>query len=274
LKKQDEIAKLIRGNRRDADNFINQIYDAISYRPSLNQIAYTLQKIPQEKRTIHTVVIALEGKSRSSEDIADKSPAHTEEHKEISSRSAVVPKIKLNEKKRKDDWLEFAKILQSNHISYIYHFTDSRNIPSIKQHGGLYSWYYCEMNGIEIPCPGGGDLSRQLDIYKGLQDYVRLSFNPNPPMLYVATHILTRVILVVDPSVIYWETTMFSDVNATDNLASVGDDLLSFQKISFDIATRNYWNDEMEKKWRQAEVLVKTHIPLSCITIPGFTHGY
>ena len=59
----------------------------------------------------------------------------------------------------------------------MYHFTDRANIPSIKKHGGPYSWYTCEQKSIEIKMPGGNQLSRDLDLRYNLHDYVRLSFN-------------------------------------------------------------------------------------------------
>ncbi|MCS2764970.1 hypothetical protein NXV33_06415 [Bacteroides thetaiotaomicron] len=39
------------------------------------------------------------------------------------------------------------------------------------------SWSYCEKHKIDIPNPGGGNLSRNLDEMRNLQDYVRLSLH-------------------------------------------------------------------------------------------------
>ena len=85
---------------------------------------------------------------------------------------------------RKENWDDFYQVLVSNSIRYLYHFTDIRNIPSIKRHGGLFSWYYCKNNNISIPCQGGDYDSRELDKKYGLQDYVRLSFCDDHPMAY------------------------------------------------------------------------------------------
>ena len=101
----------------------------------------------------------------------------------------------------------------------LYHFTDRRNIPSIKRHGGLLSWSYCEKHKIDIPNPGGGNLSRKLDEMRNLQDYVRLSFTTEHPMMYVAMkdeRISNPVILRIDPSVVYLQHTMYADMNATN----------------------------------------------------------
>ncbi len=289
MKKQDEIAQLINGSRKEADTFISQINHALPERASFSEIAHALRKLSPEKRTPENVIAALGGQPKGSEHEASKRPiearhekskggegeaskpqTHLEGDTRVSVRAATVPKADAHKPKLKTNWREFQAILKANHITCLYHFTDSRNIPSIIEYGGLYSWQYCESNGIAIPCAGGNLLSRRLDVRYSLQDYVRLNFNPNPPMLYVAEHIQNPVILEVDPSVIYWATTKFSDINATDNMASIGDGLDDFQRIRFNVATNHNWKDEMEKKWRQAEVMVKTNIPLSYMKIPQF----
>jgi len=115
----------------------------------------------------------------------------------------------------KRDWADFEKILKQYRIQYLYHFTDAANIPSIIQHGGLYSWWSCQQKGIAIPKPGANDLSRKLDHNKNLHDYVRLSFNDNHPMIARAKHegrIENLVMLKINSEVIYWESTLFSDL--------------------------------------------------------------
>ncbi len=168
----------------------------------------------------------------------------------------------------KENWRAFREILSRNHIDGLYHFTDSRNVASIKKHGGLYSWWQCERRGIKVTEPGGSQLSRRLDRSKGLQDYVRLSFNYSQPMMHLALRderIHGPAILVVDPSVVYLEPTLFSDVNATDRRACVGGDLGSFERVRFRVATDQYWSGYEEKNFFQAEVLVKSHISLDMI---------
>ena len=170
----------------------------------------------------------------------------------------------------KPNWRDFQKILNQNYITTLYHFTDMSNINSIHNNGGLYSWFYMENKGIQIPTPGGNQFSRQLDRQKGLQDYVRLSFNTHQPMMYIAKkdhRIKDPRILKIDPQVIYWNTTNFSNLNAADNNAEVGNNISNFKNIRFTIAKQNkYYEDEIERKLVQAEVLVKTHIPIEFIT--------
>ena len=75
------------------------------------------------------------------------------------------------------------------------------------------SWSYCEKHKIDIPNPGGGNLSRNLDEMRNLQDYVRLSFTTEHPMMYVAMkdgRISNPVILRIDPSVVYLQHKIYS----------------------------------------------------------------
>lgn len=168
----------------------------------------------------------------------------------------------------RSNWKSFQQTIHKNNITELYHFTDKSNIESIRANGGLFSWKYMSGKKIRIPKPGGDGFSRQLDIRKSLQDYVRLSFNTNHPMMYVAQRdgrINDPIILEIDPKVVYWVSTKFSNINAADNLAQIGVGFSDFENINFEIASSNNWIDQTQKKLFQAEVLVKTHIPLSLI---------
>jgi len=170
----------------------------------------------------------------------------------------------------KENWGEFRKVIIENGIKNLYHFTDYENLASIKEHGGLYSWGYCELNNIDISQPGGNELSRDLDQRYQLENYVRLSFQQFPPLLYTFKkngRIKNPISFIVDPSVIYWENTKFSDENATANDAIIGGDLLTFNAIQFEKAMRsyNYIQDGIDLRFFQAEVLVEEHIPIKYI---------
>lgn len=173
----------------------------------------------------------------------------------------------------KPNWKEYEYVCNQHRITKLFHFTDRSNIDSIKRYGGLFSWWYCETHGITIAHPGNNLLSKELDSRRGLKDYVRLGFNPNLPMMHVALNegrIIDPVILEIDPRVIYWKDTLYSQINATDSNANIGDNINCFKQINFKVATApNWYFDESLKKPFQAEVLVKTHIPLEFIRIPG-----
>jgi len=169
----------------------------------------------------------------------------------------------------KQDWQLFRDLINKYNIEYLYHFTDSANIPLIKQKRGLLSWWYCDKNGINIPCPGGNDLSRRLDTIKKLENYIHLCFNNNQPMCYKALQegrLKDPIFLKIDPEVIYWKETKFSNINATDSFSIIGESFEDFNNIDFDIALNNRWCSEEEKKKHQAEVMVQQYIPLRYIT--------
>ncbi len=136
----------------------------------------------------------------------------------------------------KDNYQQYQQIIEEKGITYLYHFTDRDNLKSIIENGGLYSWADCEAKNIHIAKPGGDDLSRSLDRRDGLQNFVRVSFTQNHPMMYIAINqdrISNPVILKISPEVIYWQNNKFSDRNATRNGANVGGQLDDFKKIHF-----------------------------------------
>ncbi|MGN6180679.1 MAG: DarT ssDNA thymidine ADP-ribosyltransferase family protein [Mucilaginibacter sp.] len=172
---------------------------------------------------------------------------------------------------KKRNWEEFAKILSDNSISKLYHFTDKSNLQSIRQNGGLYSWSYCDANNIKIIRPGGDMDSRVLDRRYNLHDYVRLSLTRSHPMMYVAQkdgRIPEPIVIEVDLGVAFFEKTKFSDMNATKTGHTTGSDISNLRKIRFDIVKKSNHFDlsDEDKKFYQAEVLVKTWIPINMLS--------
>jgi hypothetical protein len=90
-------------------------------------------------------------------------------------------------------------------IRGLYHFTDTRNLVSIKKAGYLYST--AKLNEKEIISfhPGGNDGSLKADRAVGMDQYVHLCFNKKHPMEYIARsegRIVNTAWLSVDRSVI------------------------------------------------------------------------
>lgn len=194
--------------------------------------------------------------------------------------SFIIPapdfhRIPPNDVRLKPQWESFRIVVNRHKIKWLYHFTDQANLQSIIRHGGLYSWHRCESLGIKIARPGGDSFSRTLDKAKGLEDHVRLSLSSNPPMLKSALasgRIVNPVILKVCPTVIYWRSTLFSDVNAAAGYAKIGRSFDVFLDIRFETAMGSGSVTGMDYRWRQAEVLVEGHVPLELIKIPH-SHG-
>lgn len=168
----------------------------------------------------------------------------------------------------KSDYKSYQIIINKHKINCLYHFTDRQNLQSIRSNSGLYSWYTCNQRGIKIPAQGGSELSKNLDQRHGLQDYVRLCFNKNHPMFYVARRdgrLKSPYFLEILTDVIYWQDTLFSNENAASNTVIIGGSINHFNNINFIKAKTGIWQNEIEKKQIQAEVLVKTHIPIQFI---------
>lgn len=161
------------------------------------------------------------------------------------------------------------RAFESNNVRALFHVTDRSNLDSIHLHGGLYSWAGCETQGIVIAKPGGDAQSRQSDRRKGLEHFVRLSLNANQPQVYVwnrTGRLPSPVILEIDPVVATWHDTQYSNENAVAWGAIVGGAIREFRSIRLDVATAARWNGNEEKRWYQAEVLVRDHIPIAMIT--------
>ena len=173
---------------------------------------------------------------------------------------------------KKSNWQEFKAVMDEHRIIKLYHFTDRDNLESIIKNGGLYSWMDCDRKGIKINKPGGSLESRQWDSSRKLEDYVRVSFTTQHPMMYVAMRdgrISNPVILEIDPEVIYWKDTCYSNMNATIHRIkpNIGDSLSDFKQIHFQSVKvyKHFDLPEEEQPYFQAEVLVKNFIPLEYI---------
>jgi hypothetical protein len=208
--------------------------------------------------------------------IKEKRALQLQEARDRQQRLEAIRKQKAEQKKLqllyssyKDNWREFQKILQEKNITKLYHFTDRANLQSIKQNGGLLSWAYCKQNNIAIPRPGGSELSWVLDRQKGLQNYVRLSFVADHPMLYVAQNdgrIVNPVILEISTDVIFKKETKFATRNAAKSGVMANGTIEKFNAIKFSVLRSRYFDlDENEKPFYQAEVLVWEKVPLDKI---------
>ena len=162
---------------------------------------------------------------------------------------------------------EIAEYLRENNIEYLYHFTDRRNLASIIKNKGLFSWKYCEENKILIPVPGGDGLSRKLDTRFNLEDYVRLSFCEDHPMVYrLKSSGCDLVLLKIKLDAAWSKDTLFSDMNAAASLHHHGpnyDDLLRVDMRA--VKRRRIFRDDPDFPKHQAEVMVKTFIPIEYI---------
>ena len=71
-------------------------------------------------------------------------------------------------------------------ITTLYHFTDRRNLPKIRELKGLYSLAKLKEMQVAIPNPGGNEWSHEADQKKGMDRYIHLCLRDNHPMEHVA----------------------------------------------------------------------------------------
>ncbi len=71
-------------------------------------------------------------------------------------------------------------------ITWLHHFTDTRNIPSIRKVGGLYSRHHLKGMGLEKFHPGGNQWSLDADEMVGMDKYVHLCLRTNHAMEHIA----------------------------------------------------------------------------------------
>lgn len=198
--------------------------------------------------------------AREAEERRQREEARRKEQEERDRIYRVTHNLKTNH-------IAIRNHLSANNIRYLYHFTDRRNLDSIRRNGGLYSWQYCDTHNIEIPYAGGDSTSRSLDCRYDLEDYVRLSFCDDHPMTYrLSQNGYDLVLLKIKVEVAELETTLFSDMNATDNNCRYGSTLADLQRVDLNATQQHYLRntDPLFKK-HQAEVLVRTFIPIDKI---------
>ncbi|QQS30754.1 MAG: DUF4433 domain-containing protein [Sphingobacteriales bacterium] len=223
------------------------------------------QKEAERKRSAEEDKREEERKRREQVDITRKQQEGDKKKKEEDKKQALQRLLD-----KKSDWQDFAKVLKNNGITTLYHFTDRVNISSIKETGGLYSWNYLDRENIDVARPGSGAEARWAARQFGLSDFISLSFVSDPPMKHVALkegRISNPVTLKISTEVCYFIHTNFSTMNAADNRSRKGSTIADLRQCRFDLFNRHYSALQGdEKKYYQAEVLVKTWIPIQFIT--------
>jgi hypothetical protein len=158
-------------------------------------------------------------------------------------------------------------------IHTLYHFTDRRNLPFIRENGGLHPLSVLENAGIEIPAPGSDEGSRYVDRQRDLHKYVHRCFKNNHPMEHVARQqgrIGDTIFLQIHPSVLEWEGVLFCPMMANSNNATFHSMEEARGMIDFEVLySYTNWKDPSVQDRLQAaekyEILVPGAIPLDLI---------
>jgi len=173
--------------------------------------------------------------------------------------------------------MSIQETLENFGITSIYHFTDEANLKTIEKYG-LQSLKNILTQSIPVKHFGAEELSHSLDIRRGLDEYVHLSFITDHPMYHVAKsrgNIINPIWIEINASILYDDSTYFCDKVANQNGSNIFkiDDLLN--NIDFEILlnNRHLSSDEWQKRKnvRKAEIMALNSISLD--SIKGISYG-
>ena len=139
---------------------------------------------------------------------------------------------------------ELVEVLSKAKAS-VYHFTDTRNLPSIRQHGLLPM---AEIKAMELSTtPGGNQWSLDADKMFGMDKYVHLCFFRDHPMAYIAKQegrIENYIYLRIDPTIILHPEAKITDRVSNKKDATPKSAREMFTKIDWKVLyARTDWKD-------------------------------
>lgn len=158
-------------------------------------------------------------------------------------------------------------------IKSIWHFTDLSNLESIQKYGVL-SLRNIINSKIDVACYGANELSHNLDISKGLDQFVHLSLIPEHPMQYVKRkngEIPNPVWLEIDASVLFKNKSIFSNQVANKTGAKLYGDINDLAEyIDLDVLwSRTDWrNPQIQQRRKEAkygEIMIQDKINIQDI---------
>ena len=158
-------------------------------------------------------------------------------------------------------------------IGCFYHFTDERNLPSIRASGGLLSLAELRRRSIDVTAPGGNDWSHEADEHFGLDDYVHLCLLNEHPMEYRARQegrVERTRFLEIEPDIL-----LVAGVRLSPGVANKSDVPIltledAVEQMDFEVIyERTNWRDPAIQERRRAakkyEILIPGSIPLAKI---------
>lgn len=159
-------------------------------------------------------------------------------------------------------------------IPRLYHFTDIKNLPKIKELGGIFSTAKLREMGATYYA-GGDELSLALDVQSGLDQYVHLCFTDGHPMAFRVKERNSDAdlrYLRINRAILYQERVQFSagvayaqGVEAIPIEAACDENLIDHQALY----SWTDWNDPAVQARRQAaekyEILVPDYVPMDFI---------
>jgi hypothetical protein len=176
---------------------------------------------------------------------------------------------------REGENMDFAEAKKRYFVPHgFYHFTDTRNIPSIISNGGILSRREANRINVKIEAPGGNDWSMKADDRCGMDGYVHLCFRSNHPMEHLAKcdgRIQQSKFLNISADVLTIAGTMCTlDVSNKAGIVPVTIDQ-ACKSIDFEVLYHQTdWKDpKIKARLQQAskyEILVPTKVPIGLIS--------
>jgi hypothetical protein len=159
-----------------------------------------------------------------------------------------------------------------------FHFTDTRNLFSIRKHG-LCSLSEIERRNIPVAAYGGNPLSQRLDWEMGRAIYVHLCFHPEHPMEYRAKEekrVDKTVFIRVSREVLRLDGIKFTSEVANSSSSKLLTLDQAVESMDFPVIfDRTNWSDPDINRRRQItkkyEILVPISIPPEFLEFPN--HG-
>jgi hypothetical protein len=156
-------------------------------------------------------------------------------------------------------------------IPWLHHFTDIRNLPSIRAMGGLWSRHILKQRCVTQHYPGGNQWSLDADEMVGMDKYVHLCLRTNHAMEHIAKQdkrIEKTLWLYIDAaSVFKIEGVMYSYGVSNKSGVKINPIQKAVPDIDFQVLyTRTDWHDPgINARLSSAElceVLVPDHVPV------------
>jgi ssDNA thymidine ADP-ribosyltransferase, DarT len=165
-------------------------------------------------------------------------------------------------------------------VPHLYHFTDVRNLPSIKDLDGIHATARLNEMGVKFYA-GGNELSLQLDQQSKMDQFVHLCFDLRHPM---ESSIKSRdseaqvLYLKIDPAILYQDGVRFSTgvANALGAQRFTIEEARQGNMIDYQVLyTYMPWSDPKVQSRRHASELCEILVPdyVSMKSIRNFPNG-
>jgi hypothetical protein len=166
-------------------------------------------------------------------------------------------------------------------IKRLYHFTDVRNLPKIRELHGLWSTAELRKGGTDF-FPGGNDWSLEQDGKTGMDYYVHLCWDRNHHMeknIRDRDKEIKLFYLEIDRKILYEEGVMFTPGVANSVgmptltiKQAVEDKLIDYDAINRNIGSLYHRDNQMRRqKAERTEIIIPRHLPMKWIT--NFPNG-